>query len=208
MAGKTSAPEKSDAAARPMTSEAARLLERMNKELHTRVKSLESKRPGGAGQEEGMGAGYEASGESGGFSAMVKDLHGEIDAAYVLKNALKTDLDAAQKRLAEEETVRAQLETRLSLLEAKAALADQLREDMSFVEEEQNETSRRLKEATSRLEKVTEERDRFAEQKVAGEKRIMQLQHERFDLEAQVLGLKERLAEMVSQFGVTQTPAP
>ncbi len=204
MARKTSAPEKSGAAERPMTSEATRLLERMNKELHARVNTLESKGAGDAG----LGEGHEASDESGGFSAMVKDLHGEIDAVYVLKNALKTDLETTQKRLAEEEAVRAQLETRLSLLEAKAALADQLREDMSFVEEEQNGTSRRLKEATSRLEKVTEERDRLAEQKAAGEKRIMQLQHERFDLEAQVLGLKERLAEMVSQFGATQTPAP
>ncbi|MHC4199844.1 MAG: hypothetical protein ACYSU0_07625 [Planctomycetota bacterium] len=204
MARKTSAPDKSDAAERPMTSEAARLLERMNKELHTRVKALESKGGGDAG----LGEGHETSEESGAFSDMVKDLHGEIDAAYVLKNALKTDLETTQKRLAEEEAVRAQLETRLSLLEAKAALADQLREDMSFVEEEQNETSRRFREATSKLEKVTEERDRLAEQKAAGEERVMQLQHERFDLEAQVLGLKERLAEMVSQFGATQTPAP
>jgi chromosome segregation ATPase len=203
MARKTSAPEKSDAAERPMTSEAVRLLERMNKELHTRVKALES---GGAG-DAGHGGGHEASDESGGFSAMVKDLHGEIDAAYVLKDALKTDLETTQKRLAEEEAVRAQLETRLSLLEAKAALADQLREDMSFVEEEQNETSRRLKEATSKLDRAVEERDRLAEQKALGEERVMQLQHERFDLEAQVLGLKERLAEMVSQFGGKQTPS-
>ncbi len=183
--------------------EAFRVLQTMNKQLLARVKALELARIGGTGQDEGTGkvGDYEESEESGHFASMVKDLHGDIDAAYVLKRALEADLAATQQKLTEEEALRAELEARANMLEAKAALADELREDVSFVEEEQNKTFRRLKEVTSELDQVGKERDGLAEQKAIYVARVRELQSQRFDLEAQVLDLRERLAEMVSLFG-------
>ncbi len=194
---------KSGGKRRPMTGEAVRVLERMNKDLLVRVKQLESSPGAGTEEYESEGEGNEASGPAAGSSsivATVKDLHGEIDAAYVLKRALEADLIATRTKLSEKETASAQLEARASLLEIKAALGDQLREDISFVEEEQNKTVRRLTEVTSELERVTEERDSLAGHKTNNEARIKELQTERFSFEAQVISLKDRLAEMVSLF--------
>ncbi len=189
--------------------EAFRVLQTMNKQLLARVKALELARIGGAAQDGGTGkAGdYEESEESGHFTSMVKDLHGDIDAAYVLKKALEADLTATQQKLSEEEAVRAELEARANMLEGKAALADELREDISFVEEEQNKTFRRLKEVTSELEQVSSQRDGLVEQRDRYAERLKELQTQRFDLEAQVLDLRERLAEMVSLFGPKQAPS-
>ena len=189
-------------------SETVRVLETMNRQLLARVKELELKRVGAGEEDGGEAGGYEESKESSYFTAMVRDLHGDMDAAFVLKKALEADLTATQKKLSEEEAVRAQLEARVRLLEAKAALADQLREDVSFVEEEQNKTFRRLKEVTSELDQTGKERDGLAEQKAVYVARVKQLQSQRFDLEAQVLDLRERLAEMVSLFGTKGPPSP
>jgi len=190
---------------RSKISKTIRHLERRNKELLMRVKELELKRGGGREQREGKKEDHELSEESANIVAAVKDMYGEIDAAYDLKEALEIDLAATQKTLAEEKALRARLEARISLLKEKAAFADELREDISFVEEEQNKTFRRLKEAKSELGRVTEERDGLAEQKAADETRIEELQAERTQLELQVLNLKERLAEMVSMFGTKRT---
>ena len=100
----------SAAGKRPRLSKAIRHLERRNKELLMRVKELELKRGGGTGQHEGEEEGHELSEESISIVAAVKDLHGEIDAACGLKEALETDLAAAQKKFAEEEALRAQLQ--------------------------------------------------------------------------------------------------
>ena len=193
------------------------------KELPVRGRELEPKRSGGTGQDEGRaaqpacaaadrrpaqrGEGYEVAEGTSNFGALVKDLHGEIDAAHVLKKALEADLVATQEKLSKEQGARAQLEAQIRGLEAKVGLGDQLREDISLVEEEQNRTSRRLKEVTSELKKVTEERNSIAQQKDAAEKRMKELQKERFDLEAQVLSLKERLAELVSWFSGQRPPS-
>ncbi|MHC4695771.1 MAG: hypothetical protein ACYTFA_03395, partial [Planctomycetota bacterium] len=68
--------------------------------------------------------------------------------------------------------------------------------DISFVEEERNETARRLEKVTSQLEEITEERDRLADQTVADETRIREVQNEKLALEAKVLNLEETVAEM------------
>ena len=127
------------------------------------------------------GEGYKVAEGTSNFGALVKDLHGEIDAAYVLKKAMEADLVATQEKLSKEQGARAQLETQIRGLEARVGLGDQLREDISLVEEEQNRTSRRLKEVASELKQVTEERDSIAKQKAADEKRVKELQKERFD---------------------------
>ncbi len=182
--------------------EAIRDLERTNKELLVRVKELELKLVGGTGQ----GVDHELSEETTNIIAAVEDLYGEIDAAYALKEALEVDLAATQKNLSEEEALRAHLEARILLLEAKVDLADQLREDISFVEEEQNRTIRRLKDVTSQLEQVIKERDSLAGKRAADGARVEELRKERVRLEVQVLGLKQRLAEMVSMFGTKRLP--
>lgn len=187
---------------RPTKGEAIRDLERMNKELLVRVKELELKLVGGTGQ----GVDHELSEETTNIIAAVEELYGEIDAAYALKEALEVDLAATQKKLSEEEALRAHLEARIMLLEAKTTLADQLREDISFVEEEQNGTIRRLRDVTSQLERVIEERDGLAEKRADDGARVEELQNERVRLEVQVLGLKNRLAEMVSMFGTKRLP--
>lgn len=199
--------EAGGAAAERTTSQTIRDLERMNQELLVRIKELELRRADGSSVgQAGDGDSSAVSTGSGGFAAMVKDLDGEIDAICMLKKALEGDLLATQEKLSEEEALRAQLETRVELLEAKSALADQLREDISFVEEEQNKTHQLLKGATSELGKVLEERDSLAEEKSLHVARIMELQRERLDLEAQILGLKERLAEMVLWFSRKERP--
>ncbi|UCH69669.1 MAG: hypothetical protein JSV29_05275, partial [Candidatus Bathyarchaeota archaeon] len=54
--------------------------------------------------------------------AIVKDLEGQVDTAYQLKEILEAELDAAQKKLSEESTARAQLETQVESLKAQAVL--------------------------------------------------------------------------------------
>jgi chromosome segregation ATPase len=187
---------------RPTKGEAIRDLERINKELLVRIKELELKQVGGTGQ----GANYELSEETTNIIAAVEGLYGQIDVAYDLKEALEVDLAATQKKLSEQEALRGHLEGRMMLLEAKAALADQLREDISFVEEEQTGTIRRLRDVTSQMEQVIEERDGLAEKRADDGARVEELQNERVRLEVQVLGLKNRLAEMVSMFGTKRLP--
>ncbi len=199
--------EAGGAATEGTTNQTIHDLERMNQELLVRIKELELRRADGPSA--GLAGGGDPSGVSrgsGGFADIVKDLDGEIDAVYMLKKALEGDLLATQEKLSKEEALRTQLSRRVELLEAKSALADQLREDISFVEEEQNRTHQLLKKATSGLEKATEERDSLAEEKNVHVARIMELQRERLDLEAQILGLKERLAEMVLWFSRKEPP--
>ena len=184
-----------------------RILEGMNRKLLARVKQLELKQAGATEQHEGEAVEQEEAEEGKRFSSMVKSLRGDIDAAYILKKALETDLGATQKRLSEEEAARQRFESRAGLFEAKAALADQLREDIAFVEEEQNRTFRRLAEATSERERVTEERDRLAEAKRLRDVRISELLKQRFELEADIVELKERLEEMVSFFSGKSKPS-
>ncbi len=196
-AGEPPTSAESRAGGQPVATETSRDLERMNKELQVRIRELELERAGGAPQEDGeMVEDVGISEETGSIIAMVKDLHGEIDAAYELKEALETDLAAAKDRLAQEQSVRAEMEARLRLMEAKAALGDQLREDISIVEEERNETARRLEEATSKLEQAAKERDELAQQNAAEEARIKTIQNDKLALEARVLNLEDAVADV------------
>ena len=181
----------------PATTETARDLERTNKELHVRIRELELELTGGTREDESeVMEDVGVSQETGSIIAMVKDLHGEIDAAYELREALEADLSAANDKLAEERSYRAELDARMRLLEAKAALGDQLREDISFVEEERNETARRLEEVTSKLEQITKEREDAAEEQAANEARVKELRNDKVALEAKVLNLEEAVEEM------------
>lgn len=173
-----------------------RELQRTNKELQVRIRELELQLAGGP-PEDGVGAEYgEASDEALSTIALIKDLHGQIDAARELREALEADLASIKEKLAKEQAGREELDAHVKLLEAKAALGEQLREDLSFVEEERNEIARRVEQLTSQLAKVTEDRDRLASENAADLRRIKELESDKITLEATVLNLEETVAEM------------
>ena len=191
-------PEAESAAGeRAVANEAYRELQRTNKELQVRIRELELQLAGGPEQDGGEAADYgEASDEGSSIIALIKDLHSQIEAAHELKEALEADLDSLKEKLAKEQVVRGELEAQVKLLEAKAALGEQLREDLSFVEEERNEIARRLEHTTHQLGKITAERDRLAEQNAADQARIKDLECDKITLEANVLNLEEKVADM------------
>jgi chromosome segregation ATPase len=182
---------------RTVASETRRDLQRVNKELQVRIRELELQLTGSAPTAEGEAADYgELSEESSSVITIIKDLHRQIDAARELNEALEADLATLKEKLAAEQTARAEVEARIKLLEAKAALGEQLREDLSFVEEERNEIARRLEEATSQVARMTAERDRLAAQKITDEARLKELQGEKIALEVKVLNLEETVADL------------
>lgn len=180
-----------------VSNDAYRELQRTNKELQVRIRELELQLAGGPEQADGEARDYgEASEEGAGIIALIKDLHGQIDAARELKDALEADLGSLKEKLAREQAAHTELDAQVRLLEAKAALGEQLREDLSFVEEERNEIARRLEQTADQLAKATGERDGFAEQNSADQVRIRELESDKITLEATVLNLEETVADM------------
>ena len=128
--------------------------------------------------------------------SIVKDLEGQVDTAYELKEILETELDATKKRLSEELAARTQLEAQVKSLEAQATLADQLREDISFTEEERDKYANLLAETQPQLEAMTEERDSLSEKVDSTEARANELEDEKTTLEAQVMNLRDKVTDM------------
>jgi len=127
--------------------------------------------------------------------SIVKGLEGQIETAFKLKEVLETELDTTQKRLSKQLDARAQLEADVELLKAQAALAEQLREDISFVEEERNKFADLLSQTQPQLEQATAERDCLAEQISSTEANVKELKGEKISLEAQVMNLKDRITD-------------
>jgi len=127
--------------------------------------------------------------------SIVKGLEGQVETAFKLKEILEAELDTTQKRLAEELDARSQLEAQLESLKAQAALAKQLREDISFAEEERNKFADKLAKTQPQLEQATAERDSLAEQLSSAEANIKELEDEKVALEAQVMNLKDRITD-------------
>ncbi len=128
--------------------------------------------------------------------SIVKDLEGQVDTAYELKEILETELDATKKRLFEELAAHTQLESQVKSLEAQAILADQLREDISFTEEERDKYANLLAETQPKLEAMTEERDSLGEKEASTEARANELEDEKTTLEAQVMNLRDKITDM------------
>jgi len=128
--------------------------------------------------------------------AIVKDLEGQVDTAYQLKEILEAELDAAQKKLSEESTAHAQLEVQVESLRAQAVLVDQLREDISFAEEERDKSASLLAEIQPQLEAVTKERDSLAGEVDSAKSLTKEFEGEKVALEAQVMNLKDKIADM------------
>jgi chromosome segregation ATPase len=128
--------------------------------------------------------------------SIVKDLEGQVDTAYKLKEVLEAELDATQKELSEESAARVELEQQVKSLEAQAALAEQLREDVSFAEEERNKVANSLAETQQQLKAVTEERDSLAERTASAETHTKELENEKTALEAEVMNLNDKVTDM------------
>ncbi|MHC4315151.1 MAG: hypothetical protein ACYSW3_22125 [Planctomycetota bacterium] len=127
--------------------------------------------------------------------SIVKGLEGQVETAFELKKVLEAELDAIQKKLSEESDARVQLEIQVTSLEAKAALAKQLREDISFAEEERNKFANLLTQTQAQLEEMTAERDSLAEQMASAEVHARELEDGKMALEAQVMNLKDRVTD-------------
>ncbi|MHC4544191.1 MAG: hypothetical protein ACYS9C_13535 [Planctomycetota bacterium] len=127
--------------------------------------------------------------------SIVKGLEGQVETAFELKKVLEAELDATQKKLSEESDARVQLEMQVTSLEAEAALAKQLREDISFAEEERNKFANLLAQAQAQLEDATAERDSLTEQMASAEVHAKELEDGKTALEAQVMNLKDRVTD-------------
>jgi chromosome segregation ATPase len=128
--------------------------------------------------------------------SIVKGLEEQVDTAFELKDVLETELDTTHKKLSEELVAHAKFEEQVKSLEAQTALADQLREDISFVEEERNKYANLLAEIQPQIETVSEERDSLAKKVASVEAHAKELRGERTSLEAEVMNLKDKVADI------------
>jgi len=128
--------------------------------------------------------------------SIVKGLEEQVDTAFELKNVLETELDTTQKKLSGELVAHVKLEEQVKSLEAQTALADQLREDISFVEEERNKYANLLAEIQPQIETVSEERDSLAKKVASVEAHAKELGGEKTALEAEVMNLKDKVTNM------------
>jgi chromosome segregation ATPase len=143
-----------------------------------------------------LGSNTDVSEERTSIISIVRGLEEQVDTAFKLKEVLEVELDAVQEKLSEEVAARAQLETLVGSLEAQTTLAEQLREDISFAEEERNKLANLLAKTQPQLEAVTEERNSLAEQVSSLKAHAKELKDEKMALEGQVMNLKDKLAEM------------
>jgi chromosome segregation ATPase len=128
--------------------------------------------------------------------SIVQDLEGQIDTAYELKEVLETELDITKKKLSEELAVRAELEVQVKSLGTQSVLVNQLREDISFAEEERNRLANLLNETQQQLQSVTDERDLLTEKVVYSDAQTKELDGEKAALEAQVMNLRDKVTDM------------
>lgn len=128
--------------------------------------------------------------------SIVKGLEEQVDTAFKLKGVLEDELEDAQNQLAEELADRVQLEEQVKTLQPQAALVDQLREDVTFAEEERNKYANLLANTQPQLEKVTGERNSLAQEVTSLKTHAKKLDGEKVALEAQVMNLKDRITDM------------
>ena len=130
-----------------------------------------------------------------GILSIVKGLEGQVETAFKLKEVLEADLDEIQNNLAEQTEARTRLEVQVTSLEAQAALVEQLREDISFAEEERSKFADLLGQTQPQLEDVTAERDSLTDQMASAEVYTKELEDEKITLEAHVTNLKDKISD-------------
>ncbi|MBW7990934.1 MAG: hypothetical protein FVQ84_13090 [Planctomycetes bacterium] len=128
--------------------------------------------------------------------SIVKDLEGQVDTAYQLKEILEAELDTTQNKLSEQSASNAQLESQVESLRAQAVLVEQLREDISFAEEERGKYAGLLSEIQPQFEAVTKERDSLTEELDSANALTKEFEGEKLALEAQVMNLKDKIMDM------------
>ncbi len=133
--------------------------------------------------------------ESASIISIVKSLEEQVETAFKLKEALEAELNTTQTKLSEQLDARAQLEVQVKSLESKAALSEQLREDLACVEEDRNKFATQLARTQPQLEAVTSERDSLAKQAATAEEHTKKLEGEKIALEAQVMNLKDKITD-------------
>ena len=127
--------------------------------------------------------------------SIVKGLEGQVETAFKLKEVLEDELDTTQQRLSETMEARTQLELQVNSLRAQAALAEQLRQDISFVEEERNKFADELAQTQQEFEQAVAERDSLTEQFSYSKTNLKELENEKMALEAQVMNLKDNITD-------------
>ncbi len=127
--------------------------------------------------------------------SVIKGLEGEVETAFKLKNILEVELETTQQRLSEEMEARAQLGLQVNSLQARTTLTEQLRQDISFVEEERNKLADEVAQTRQKLEQIIDERDSLAEHYSQSEGNLAEVDSEKRALEAQVMNLKNNISD-------------
>jgi chromosome segregation ATPase len=127
--------------------------------------------------------------------SMVRGFEEQVETAFALKEVLEAELDTTQRRLAQEVAARSELEAQVELLQTHSALAEQLREDMSFVEQERNSFADELANTRPQLEQALAERDSLAKQIASVDADAEGFQAEKKALEAQVTDLQNKIGD-------------
>jgi chromosome segregation ATPase len=127
--------------------------------------------------------------------SMVRGFEEQVETAFALKEVLEAELDTTQRRLAQEVEARSELEAQVELLQTRTALAEQLREDISFIEQERNRFADELANTRPQLEQAVAERDSLAEQIASSQSDAEGLQGEKMAIEAQVMSLKNKIID-------------
>ncbi len=125
--------------------------------------------------------------------SIIEGLEGQVETAFKLKDALEIDLAATRERLSKELAARADMETRLNVFEAQSGALGQLREDMSFAEDERNKFAELLSKIQPKLQTATEERDLFSQEATTLKENCRELESDKTTLEAKILNLKDKI---------------
>jgi len=128
--------------------------------------------------------------------SIVRGLEGQVETAFKLKEVLEAELDTTQQRLSEEMEARTQLEVQVNSLQAQAALAEQLRQDISFVEEERNKFVDELAQTQQEFEQAVAKRNSLTKQFSCSETNLKKLESDKIALEAQVMNLKDNITDI------------
>jgi len=136
--------------------------------------------------------------ERDGILSIVKDLEEQVSLAHRLKEAVENDLEASQQKLSQQSALRAELETRVTVLEGQAMSVDQLRQDISFVEEERSKVADLLAEMQPQLKAVSQERDSLTKRISAVETQAAEADAEKTIFEAQVMNLRDEAKDNIA----------
>jgi len=127
--------------------------------------------------------------------SIVRGFEEQVETAFALKEVLEDELNTTQQRLAQEVEARSELEAQVELLQTRATLAEQLREDITFIEQERNRFADELGQMRPQLEEAVAERDSLTERLNSSEANAKGLEGDKLALEAQVMNLKDKIID-------------